>query len=241
MRDLGCRNFESYLAELGEHRSVREDCERLLTVSISRFFRDQRLWEFLAQEILPELMGRCEKTLKVWIAGCASGEEVYSLKILWARLGGSERSNLRLEILATDLNPACLARAREGVYPPSSLREVPSEALSAYFVKVKGKNLYAVRPSLKEDIEWKAHNFLSDPPVDTYQIIFLRNSLLTYYLDKWKRQAFREVFSRIAKGGVLVIGTHERLPHPLAEPVESLNLPYVFRKQEENETYTHLY
>ncbi len=110
------------------------------------------------------------------------------------------------------MNPVYLERARSGIYQRSSLREVPEELRTLHFELQKGHSLYAVRPFLKQDIQWKNHNLLSDPPETGFHLIFLRNNLLTYYKDSLKMPAFRKVSCSIVPGGFLIIGAHEKLP-----------------------------
>lgn len=141
MNDLGCYNLKAYLAELDKSDEVRKKCELLLTVSISRFFRDREFWRFLEQKYLPDLIKNIEK-INVWSAGCACGEEVYSFKIVWDCLGNRLGYLPKLEIIATDINPVYLEKARAGIYSSSSLKEVTKEFQSIYFIKKKGKKKF---------------------------------------------------------------------------------------------------
>ena len=133
MQILYCTNMAEYLLELDRNDEARDECKRLMTVSISRFFRDQRLWELLQNEILPVLIEKYSDKTRVWSAGCASGEEVYSFKILWDYLATSNSHLPGLEITATDMNPEYIKRAEDGVYSDSSLKEVPEQFRFVYF------------------------------------------------------------------------------------------------------------
>lgn len=212
MRRLGCSNVADYLLRLDRDPRIRSECERLMTVSISRFFRDRRLWEVMKSEILPHLINKCGDTLKVWSAGCASGEEVYSLKIIWDSINTSEFDLPELQITATDLNSVYLRRALSGVYSMSSLKEVPEEFRTAYFEPHSEGGLFALNLSLKRGITWLIHDFLSDPPKFQFDLIFLRNSLLTYYREDIRNRAFQRVAAQLSPHGFLIIGSHERLP-----------------------------
>jgi len=231
MQDLGCRNVSAYLVELDRRDDARLDCERLMTVSISRFFRDRKLWETLQKEILPVLVEKHNERIRVWSAGCASGEEAYSLKILWDFLAADTCRLPELEVLATDMNPAYLERAKAGVYPLTSLKEVPEELRSIYFQVLTKRKRYAVKSSLKKGIMWQKHHLLSDPPGSQFHIIFLRNNLLTYYKDELKQLAFRKVVDCLCMGGFLVIGLHERLPFETTDLHPLNSLSYVFKKR----------
>ncbi|MBW2033175.1 MAG: hypothetical protein JRI94_06210, partial [Deltaproteobacteria bacterium] len=185
MHLLGCQDVSAYMLELDRSHKKRHECELLMTVSISRFFRDRKLWEVLQTEILPGLIEKRVKKIRVWSAGCASGEEVYTLKILWDGLAASNPHLPELEITATDINPIYLKRARAGVYPSSSLKEVPEGFRSVYFEAQAGTRLYAIRTSMKNGVIWQVGHLLYDQPDSQFDLIFLRNNLLTYYLDEF--------------------------------------------------------
>jgi chemotaxis protein methyltransferase CheR len=230
MHDLGCQNLTGYLLEIDRNDETRHQCERLMTVSISRFFRDRKLWEVLQAELLPELIEKNKGGLRIWSAGCASGEEVYSLNILWDVSTASMDPVPNLEITATDLNPSYLERARLGVYPSSSLRELPEPLRSAYFQAHAGGKRYAIRTPLKEGITWQVHDLISDTPGSVFHLILLRNNLLTYYGNEKKRPALQKVIDHLSTGGFLIIGSHETLPFEWHDLHPFGNFPYVFKK-----------
>jgi len=231
MHQLGCQNIATYLYKLEKSHGARAECERLMTVSISRFFRDRKLWQILQKEILPSLVEKHRQKMFVWSAGCASGEEVYSLKILWSDLNASIPHLPELEITAPDLIPVYLERARAGVYPSSSMKEVPEQFLSDYFHTQKNMELYEIKPSLKKGIIWQTQHLLSDPTGSRFHIIFLRNNLLTYYQDRFKKSAFSKVINQLSASGFLIIGSHERLPFERTDLVPYGSLSYVFEKR----------
>ena len=231
MKELGCRNMAAYLAELDKEDEARQHCELLLTVSITRFFRDREFWVTLEKKLLPELIGKKRTRIKVWSAGCACGDEVYSFKIVWDCLQKSFAYVPELEVIATDMNPAYIDRARAGIYSSSSLKEVKEEFQSIYFKRKAGKKLYEVKASLGRDISWKIHHLLSDPPGSDFDIIFLRNNVLTYYEDRLKREAFKKVLNSLAPNGLLIIGSHEELPFETADFTGVAPHSFVFRKE----------
>jgi len=220
-----------YLVALDQDQEVRRQCEMLMTVSISRFFRDLKLWQVLQKELLPELIKTGDRKIKIWSAGCANGEEVYSFRIVWDRLKDRLTNLPQLEILATDVNPDYLNRAMEGIYSQSSLRETPEEYRSIYFETHKGRNRYSVKNSLKKGIEWKTHHLESDPPGSGFHIIFLRNSLLTYYQEEIKRKVFPKIHKSLALFGLLIIGSHERLPDGPEDLTPIARCPCILKKR----------
>lgn len=227
---LNCSNMAQYLIELDRSKEVRDECDRLMTVSISRFFRDKGMWEFLLAEILPGLIEENPEKISVWSAGCASGEEVYSLKIISDPVLSSNGPSPELIITATDMNPLYLERARTGLYPESSLKEIPEGLRSNYFHPKEGGKYYRIKDLLKRGLIWRVHNFLSSTLEARFQIIFLRNNLLTYYQDEIKRAALKRMLASLCPGGFLIIGSHETLPFETPELYNYGSLSYIFRK-----------
>ena len=230
MQYCGCHTVNAYLRKLDQKRSLKGECERLLTVSISRFFRDRHMWAALETSILPESIRHVNNKVKAWSAGCACGEEVYSVKILWDRFAKKYRNTPPLEVTATDMNPAYLENAATGIYTPSSLKEVNPINVSHFFTKVKGQKRYRVKDCLRSHISWKLADLRYEALEDEYHIIFLRNNILTYYLDPLKTDIFHKVLNYLAPSGILIIGSHEVLPSSIKtlEPITPFT--YVFKK-----------
>ncbi len=232
MKSIECNTMADFLTELDRNDEVRDHCERLMTVSISRFFRDRALWQGLKERILPEFMDVGRKKVRFWSAGCACGEEVYSFKIIWDCMSNTYLHVPDLEVLATDINSVYLDRARFALYPPSSLKEVTREIQSGYFKQKGGKKLFEMKASLKKGITWNNHHLLSDPPGSDFDIIFLRNNVLTYYEEELKKRAFSKVLESLAPCGILVLGSHETVPFETEDLTGVAPYPYVFRKIE---------
>jgi chemotaxis methyl-accepting protein methylase len=166
----------------------------------------------------------------VWSAGCACGEEPYSFKILWEGFREHVVHSPYLELWATDMNSIYLNKARAGVYPLSSLKEITPEVRSQCFQHMKETH-FAISDSLKEGILWKLHNLLSkDPPRMGFQIIFLRNNLLTYYKGELQKSALRKILSSLAPGGFLIIGAHEKIPGEFCDLSPFAGHRDIFRK-----------
>jgi chemotaxis methyl-accepting protein methylase len=215
MHELGCRSVDEYLHILVRDEEARQQCECLMTVSVSRFFRDRILWKIIEDHIVPEILIENRDKVKFWNAGCACGEEVYSMKMLWETLRSRFEYMPDIEVWATDINPIYLRRAREGIY---------------YFIFEEHGNLFRINPSLQKGIFWKIHNMLHDFNENNFHIIFLRNNLLTYYRDEIKRPAFQKVVNSLSHGGFLIIGSHEKLPFESNNCVPFYDQPFIFRK-----------
>jgi chemotaxis protein methyltransferase CheR len=212
MAALGCATAASYLKRLDDDREAQNDARRLMDVSISRFFRDGPLWQVLERDILPSLIAEHPDGLRVWSAGCALGQEVYSFAILWAMLAGKMAAIPPLELWATDVNLAYLERAMEGIYPAGDLARVPEKMRDRFF-RSAGKSQRRVADEIRKGIRWRVHDLTANaPPARDFQIVFLRNNLLTYYQDEIVKTALPAIVDGIVPGGILVIGRKERLP-----------------------------
>jgi len=234
MRDLDCRDVPAYLAHIESSPADREACLRRLTVPISRFMRDRPLWEALREVRLPALHRHFGPRLDAWCAGCACGEEAYTLAMIHGELvrPGPPGRPFELAIRATDLNPAVLDRARAGVYPASSLRELPDPLRQRYFRPLRGGRRYRLEVGLLPPIRWGCHDLVSEPPAQAFHLICVRNSILTY-CDTLRRTRIMEgVVKNLHPQGLLVIGLRETLPAGLTELVPVGGAPpVVFRRR----------
>jgi chemotaxis methyl-accepting protein methylase len=231
MQELGCPAMRAYLERLDRDRDADRDARRLLDVSISRFFRDGELWRALETEILPPLIAERPLGLRIWSAGCALGQEVYSIRLLRALLSETAPSMPPLDLWATDVNPAYLARATEGVYPARALTGVPTEARARFF-RPAGKGSFRVADEMKQGIRWRLHDLAADPPpARDFDIVFLRNNLLTYYRKEIVEAALPAIGDSLKPGGFLVIGRKERLPAFLEGFASHPAVPCLYRKR----------
>lgn len=228
MQALGSTTVDNYIQRIQNHQEVRNACEHHLTVTISRFFRDRALWSHLQTRVLPDLMERFPSGLSAWSAGCANGEEPYTLAMLWDYLITSH-SFSSLRILATDANAICLQRAQEGKFPASSLKEVPLPYKKRYFEKAPGSRAWQVMPALRHRIDWQSHQLLDPPPAGPFQMILLRNNLLTYYQGARMLAALNRILATLSPGGILILGSHERLPIPTLPLQRDPDCPWIHR------------
>lgn len=234
MRDLGCRDMAAYLKCIADSPTDREACIQRMTVPISRFMRDRPLWEVLEKVWLPDLHRRFGPRLRAWSAGCACGEEAYSLAIAHREYcaGMAAESAPEMMIHATDINPAVLNRAGEGVYPASSLREMPEALRARYFRPLCGGRRYHAHRDYFDAIRWGRLDLTGDLPDQTFHIILIRNNLLTYLDGTRQWQPMIGIIRRLSPGGLLVIGEQERLPAGLPDMVPVADqLPFVFRRR----------
>ena len=186
------------------------------------------LWPHLKARVLPHLARRFCPLLRIWSAGCACGEEAYSLAMVWNELGRP----CDLHLLASDMGADCLQRARAGIYGRGSLRGVPEALRLRYFDGRKGERQFVLRQHLLPPVRWQVHDLLGEPPDDIPRHLFLlRNNLLTYYRGADLRAAFARILSVLAPGGCLVIGSHEQLPFSDVSLKRDTDCPWVYWRE----------
>lgn len=225
MEKLGCNTVGNYLQQLSLSPEEKAICEESLLVTISRFFRDRRLWQILKERLLPHLIQAFEAPIRIWCAGCACGEEPYSLAILWSLLENSPA----VELMATDVQSNCLNRARKGRYGLSSLKEIHGDLRDAFFVSRRGGRSFQIKKNRLPPIQWHQHDLFDPPLPGPLHMIFLRNNLLTYHQGSALSKAFDRIVSTLTPGGYLIVGSHEKLPASKHSFIRDPDCPWVYQ------------
>lgn len=232
MSELGVSSPRDYRAHLEKHGEEWNALDTLCRITISRFYRDRRVFSFLDEVVLPDLARsaseRGDAELRCWSAGCASGEEPYSLAILWRLHHGQRFPALRMRMLATDIDENLLSRARKAIYPPSSLRDCPKELTASAFDR--RENEFALRPAYREGVELIQEDIRHQLPDGPFHLILCRYLVFTYFEQQLQRQIASRLVSRLVEGGALVIGPKETLPNDAASLVPWDACPGVYRK-----------
>jgi chemotaxis protein methyltransferase CheR len=226
MHSLQCESIEAYLHLLDRQPEARTACEQHLIVTISRFFRDHRLWASLLDRILPQWLASLTGPMRAWSAGCAGGEEPYSLAILWEEAA----TDHPLMVTATDASSQCLARARAAIYDRSSLKQVPDELRIKYFEQTPAGRRFALKPLMKSKIRWQQRDLFDDPPPGRFHLVFLRNSLLTYYRGPAQVRAFEQIARTLVQGGYLIVGSHEHPPATGLDLIRDDACPWIYQR-----------
>lgn len=227
-----CRRLRRHVAELGlpdlgayrEHLLAHPEewaaLERLTPITISRFHRDPAVFAALGDEVLPALAHAAQAAgrprLRAWSAGCASGEEPASLALLWSLVLAEAHPGVRLDVLATDVADAVLARARRATYEAGSLRELPPAWVQGGFERRAGGEL-ALRAEHRALVTVRRHDVRAPPPEGPFDLVLCRNLAFTYFAADVQRAVLASLAAALRPGGALVVGLHERLPEP-AEP-----------------------
>jgi chemotaxis protein methyltransferase CheR len=233
MAELGLSGFSAYEDYIEDHPEEWEILDSTCQITISRFYRDRRVFDVLCSKILPSLATNIllggGNELRCWGAGCCSGEEAYTLQILWkVRVVPAIRCDLPLRIVATDINRDVLERAREGCYPESSLRDLPKELIRQAFTQ-SGKS-FTVRKPFTENIEFAEQDIREQLPEGFFHLKLCRNLVLTYFEEALQQDILYRILERLHHGGIFVIGIHESLPRGVTDVIRYDNTPGIYEK-----------
>ena len=223
LRARGVSSFRAYMRLLDE-----EEYDRLLdalTINLTSFFRDTSTFVALRDEVLRPMLrekeARGDYHLNIWSAGCASGEEPYSVAIILHQLLGARLGRWHIRILGTDLDEVKLAQAREGVYGPSSFRSTTWPNLDRYFVRSGHRRV--LRPEIKRLVHFRRHDLMEDPPPQHFDLILCRNVLI-YFQRAHQVHILQRFHRALHPGGYLVLGKTEILPAEVAPLFETSNM-----------------
>lgn len=201
------QDYARFLQETpGEVEALFQD----ILINVTRFFRDPESFQALKTTILPKLFEdrSRDEPLRVWVVGCSTGEEAYSLAITLAEFAEARGSRLPIQVFATDLNGAGIEKARAGVYPKSIEHDVSPERLRRFFAEVDGS--YRITKSIRDMCVFARHNVLTDPPFSQMDLISCRNLLI--YLDPVLQQKVVPLLHYALKpAGFLLLGSSETI------------------------------
>jgi chemotaxis protein methyltransferase CheR len=200
--ELGLADLGAYRAHLETHPEEWSNLDGLCRITISRFWRDRAVYEALRDVVLPTL----GPSVSAWSAGCASGEEAYSLVLAAAAAG------VEVAVPATDVDAALLTRARNACYPESSLRELPPD------VRAEAFEDGCLRPDHRERVSFRLHDVRTDPPPGAFDLVLCRNLAFTYYADELQLRVAGLLERSLRPRGALVVGAHESPPADAFEP-----------------------
>lgn len=233
---LNLPDYQAYCQYLTENDQEIDALIDSLTLKVSRFFRNPFIFEALAAFLLPRLIGAAgSEPIRVWCAGCARGEEPYSLAILFSELLAHHPAAPPVFILATDIDEQALRAARAAVYSEEGVTEVKKGQLDRYFTLEQGR--YRLHEEIKGMVTFARHDVTSAIPPTSgvfsgYHLILCRNVQI-YFVRTIQRRAMTTLAGCLRKGGALVLGEAETLPEALPGPrlVEMLPYSKIFIKE----------
>jgi two-component system CheB/CheR fusion protein len=201
--------FEEYLTYLKDNESEQNIVYADLLIHVSSFFRDASTFEYLLRSVLPQVLKQApakEDVVRIWVAGCATGEEAYSLAICLHELMGNDAFSTKVKIFATDLSDAVIATARKAVYSIEQVTGISETRLKRYFLEVEGG--YEVTAFIRDVCVFASHNMLTDPPFAKLSLISCRNVLI--YMQPVLQKKMLSIFNYALKDrGYLWLGKSE--------------------------------
>lgn len=240
LKHLNLKSFGEYYYYLQYDTQRTQELNKLfevVTTNETSFFRNPPQLKVFADHVLGDLIKRQrkagDKRIRIWSAGCSTGEEPYTMAIQLSEVLGTEISSWNVRITANDLSEGVLASARRGVYTEYALRTTPPEIVRKYFIKEEGR--FKIKPELKKLITFGQIN-LSDrmqlKRVERSHIVFCRNVII-YFDDDMKKKVIGSFYDNLLPGGYLLIGHSESL-HNISRAFKPTHYPgaIIYRKEE---------
>lgn len=212
--ELGLADADAYRDYLRRHPEEIPVADYLCRVTISRFRRDRAVFDYLADEVIEALCTRARargtSQVKAWSVGCASGEEPYTLALLWHVILRHRHAGMDFRILGTDVDETVLKRAQRASYPRGALKELPREWVEGAFNVVGDE--YRLNPEITRYAAFARHDLRAGAPDGGFDLVLCRNLAFTYFDEAMQGVAAATLHGALRDGGALVLGKHETLP-----------------------------
>ncbi|MBC7915496.1 MAG: chemotaxis protein CheR, partial [Pyrinomonadaceae bacterium] len=224
----GFTSLKSYLAFIKENPEEVEVLSQEYLISVTTFFRDKQAYEFLETTVIPDILSKLVpgEELKIWVAGCATGEEAYSMAILIHEQLNEKNEELVVKIFATDIDNIALVKGGKGIYAQNIEKHVSPERLKNYFTK-EG-NTYCIKPKIRRMVIFAQHDLIKNPPFCNMHFISCRN-LLIYMTLVLQKKVFDMLQFGLKLDGYLFLGSSEN-PISILDSLEVINKKYKIYK-----------
>lgn len=226
MRSTSTATYDEYLRYLHEHTAELEPLRNALTINVTEFFRDADVYNLIRKEVIPALFhGR--KTIRIWCAGCSTGEEPYSLAMILHEIMATDKS-LSAQIFATDIDEVVLKKAKEGIYSEKAMAKLTDAQIYRHFTKLPDGN-YQVKSHLQDLIRFRPNDLMGGQPVSRFLDMISCRNVTIYFTEKQKDELARMFHAALVPGGYYVMGKTEYLGREvegLFTPVNSIQKIY---------------
>lgn len=206
IRRNGHDSYSSYFEQLKRSEQHLKEFLSYITINVSEFFRNPSQWQVLEKDILPDLISK-KKTLRVWSSACSTGEEPYSLVMLFNKIGVTERVN----IIASDIDKDVLEKAKHGVYSYKEIENISKDMIDKSFIKKD--NSYIIKDSIKHKVTFKVLDLLEDSFPSECDLILCRNVMI-YFTDKAKDKLYKKFYKALSDEGIFFVGSTEQIIMP---------------------------
>jgi two-component system CheB/CheR fusion protein len=209
MTIVSIMEFGRYIEYLDTHPEEFDHLFNALLINVTAFFRDGAPWEVLRTDLIPPLIEARgpDEPIRIWSAGCASGEETYTVAMLFAEALGAEAFARRVRIYATDVDNDALAEARAAIYPRARVKDIPAALVDRYFEEHDDR--FALCPGLRRAVIFGRHDLLRDPPISRVSLLVCRNTLM-YFNPGTQSQILSRFHYAPADDGLLLLGKAKR-------------------------------
>jgi len=214
MQTVGIADFESYVDYLEVHPEEFAQLFNTILINVTSFFRDEAAWQYLQSDVIPRLLEAkpAHEEVRIWSAGCASGQEAYTLAIVFAEALGAEAFRERVKVYGTDADEEALNQARLASYAAKDLETVPAELGERYFEPQGARHVF--RPDLRRAVIFGRHDIVQDAPISRLDLLVCRNTLMYFNAETQAKilQRFHFALNSDGKGnGYLFLGRAEML------------------------------
>jgi chemotaxis protein methyltransferase CheR len=205
-------SYRDYAKLLNSDPTEYNELIAALTITVSEFFRDASVFDYFRKNVIPALIQekrvKKQKIIRIWSAGCASGEETYSIAILMQDSLGANPESFLISVHGTDIDEDSLAKAKKGEYTLEEVKNVRKDSLSQYFVFDQGK--YRINDKIKGLVKFEKHDLISSKPLAHFDVIFCRNVSI-YFSRAMHEKLHREFYNALNSDGFFVLGKTEML------------------------------
>jgi two-component system, chemotaxis family, CheB/CheR fusion protein len=210
MAQVGVDDYTEYLSVLESDDDEVNSLLDTILINVTAFFRDAPTWEYLNNHVVPMILGRkaADEPIRVWSAGCASGEEAYSIAIVLCEALGTSDFRRRVKVYATDIDTDALATARHATYRTERLDELPKDLVERYFEPRPDGMRF--RNDLRRTVVFGVHNLMNDPPISRVDLLLCRNTLM-YFTAPAQRSILDRFHFATRRDGILVLGRSEAI------------------------------
>ena len=214
LKQLRLADVNVYREYLKVHPNEWIMLDKVSRVTISRFYREKAVFQFLEQQVLPvliqQVIERGDKSLKVWSVGSASGEEPYTVSLIWELQLRTKFPDTELTILATDADPVLIQRSQQACYPYSSIKNLPEAWHEIAFDELEEN--YCLKPEFRSAVQFFQQDVRGGVPGECFDLILCRNLVFTYFDQALQCKMLNEISGVLRPNGALVLGIHEKLP-----------------------------
>jgi chemotaxis protein methyltransferase CheR len=234
LRALGLHTYSQYARYIDAYPDEYARMIDTLTINVTDFFRDAEVYELFARKVVPDLLehklGRHQRMIRVWSAGCATGEEPYSIAMVLHDVIRRKHDEFLLTVLGTDIDRTSLEFAERGEYPIERLKHMPLHYRRLYVDEEE--SVFTIKPEITRYVRFRPLNLFEEGPIHVVDVIFCRNVFI-YFTREQQARVMERFWRALHRGGYLVLGRSEKLAKDLSDRLELVDSRQrVYRKAE---------